>query len=152
MLMAGTPAPAFELPLLGGAVQTLETLTTSGPVVLAFFKVSCPVCQLTFPFLDRLARAGSLPVVGVSQDNARNTEGFNRAFGVTFPVLLDAAGYPASNAFGITHVPSMFVVEPGAAISWASSGFDKKALEELAARAGVALFQPHEAVPLLRPG
>jgi len=46
------------------------------PVVLAFFKVSCPVCQYAFPFLERLYKAygnKNVALVGVSQDDAKAT-------------------------------------------------------------------------------
>ena len=45
-------------------------------------------------------------------------QGFNQRFGVTFPTLLDLSNedYPASNAYGITSVPSLFLVEPDGTI------------------------------------
>ncbi len=51
------------------------------------------------------------------------------------PVLFDRAedDYPASNTWGVTHVPAMFLIEPGLAMTWSSAGFFKRELEELAA-------------------
>jgi hypothetical protein len=49
-------------------------------------------------------------------------------------------------------VPSVFLVEPGGAISWTMEGFDKKALEDLGARAGVATFTARDQVPAYKPG
>ena len=50
-----------------------------GPVVAAFFKVSCPVCQLAFPYVERIFKAykgpGKFTLVGVSQDDAADTQG-----------------------------------------------------------------------------
>src|SRR5580765_2401694 len=50
----GQSAPGFSLKALDGKEYSLTSLLERGPVVLAFFKISCPVCQFTFPFLQRL--------------------------------------------------------------------------------------------------
>ena len=66
-----------------------------GPLVLAFFKVSCPTCQYAFPFLERLDRAyghKGVRIIGVSQNEPKHTADFAKEFGVTFPVLLDETG------------------------------------------------------------
>lgn len=150
-LETGSQAPDFELRTLSGASESLKGILARGPVLLAFFKASCPVCQFTFPFLERIFKSGSGAVqfFAISQDEARATEEYNRQFGITFPALLDEAGkgYPVSNAFGITTVPSLYLVEPDGSISWAVSGFSKKGVAELGHRAGVAPFGPDEYVP-----
>ena len=53
-IVAGNIAPGFSLKTIDGKVYSLGTLMERGPVVAAFFKISCPVCQFTFPFLERL--------------------------------------------------------------------------------------------------
>src|SRR6266849_2223307 len=133
MLEAGTHAPSFQLKDLNGKQESLEQILAKGPALLAFYKIGCPVCQLTFPFLERLAAGRALQIVGISQDDAASTTGFNQRFGVTFPTLLDQSkeGYPASNAFGIGSVPSLFLVEPDGKVSTAFSGFSKHDLEAL---------------------
>jgi peroxiredoxin len=157
MLQPRAKAPSFRLPGLDGKLVSLEEILARGPAVVAFFKVSCPVCQLTFPFLDRMhanGAAGGLQFVGVSQDGAAGTREFNREFGITFPVLLDeaSADYAASNGFGISHVPSAFLVETDGVISWALEGFSKHELERLGERAGVQPFRPGDYVPEWKAG
>ena len=91
-LTAGTKAPDFELKALDGKTFVLSEELARGPVVLAFFKVSCPTCQYAFPFLERLERSyghKAVRIIGVSQNAPRETEAFAKEFGVTFPVLLD---------------------------------------------------------------
>jgi peroxiredoxin len=140
------------------AVSNLDLAETfrHGPVVVAFFKVSCPTCQLAFPFLERLHAAGNtgLQFVGVSQDDDKATAEFAKRYGITFPIRLDRAahGYEASNAYGITHVPAIFVVEPDGAISDSWSGFSKTEFEKLAQRASVVLFRADESVPVWKAG
>ena len=116
-LTAGAKAPEFELKAMDGRRFQLRDELARGPVVLAFFKVSCPTCQYAFPFLERLHQAyGHRPsgdkevrLVGVSQNDPKDTAAFTKEFGVTFPVLLDEIGkYPVSNAYGLTNVPTVF--------------------------------------------
>ena len=70
------------------------------------------------------------------------------------PTLLDRErdGYPASNAFGISHVPSLFVVEPDGMISLASEGFIKRDLEAIGGRAGLEPFRPEDKIPEWKAG
>lgn len=153
MLQAGTEAPEHKLVGLDGGEQSLRALAADGPVLLAFFKVSCPVCQLALPFLERL-KGGAVRVVPVSQDDAKATRDFHKAFGVTLETLLDekVRRYPASNAFGIRQVPSLFQIEPNGTVSHAWEGFSKADMEALGKRAGREIFREGEKVPLFRPG
>jgi len=163
-LEAGVHAPEIELNHLDGRKFSLQEARKKGPVVAAFFKVSCPVCQLTFPYLERVFKAyeksGTFTFVGISEDNAADTRSFNREFGVTFPVLLDPAGkYPASNAYGLTHVPSVFLISPEGEIESSFVGWSKADTEQLNRMlAGTAnatpaqIFPAGESVPEVRPG
>src|ERR1051326_8689806 len=82
----GSRAPDFQLATLNDGQSALSGLLTAGPVLLAFFKVSCPVCQMTFPYLERIHAAG-FRVYGISQKDAKHTVEFNRLVGI---VLRDA--------------------------------------------------------------
>ena len=53
-IVSGNVAPGFSLKSLDGKEFSLNAALERGPVVLSFFKVSCPVCKFTFPFLERL--------------------------------------------------------------------------------------------------
>jgi len=153
MLAAGADAPSFQLGDLAGKQHALADLLAEGPVLVALYKISCPVCQMTLPHLERLSK-GSLRVIGISQDDERGTAFFHQKFGATMAALLDReeSGYPVSNAFGISHVPSLFLIEPDGVISLASAGFVKSDLEAIGRRAGVAAFLPGENVPEWKAG
>src|SRR5215475_7946187 len=125
-IAAGNLAPGFTLKSLDGKDYSLGKLLRRGPVVLAFFKVSCPVCQFTFPFIERLyKRYGSDDVsfLGVSQDNAAQTKDFAKQFGVTFPVLIDEKDYPVSNGYGLTMVPTLFLIDSEGRVRVSCMGF-----------------------------
>lgn len=154
MRKAGETAPAFQLPDNSGRETALEAELAQGPVLLAFFKVTCPVCQFTFPYLDRLARESGVRVFGISQDPASATNEFNRKFGVTFPTMLDSgeSGYRVSNAYAIDTVPSLFLVEPDRRISLAGAGFSRATLDQIGNRFGSSPFREGERVPDFKPG
>jgi peroxiredoxin len=161
-IAAGTKAPGFSLKDAEGKAYSLEALLQKGPLVAAFFKVSCPVCQFTFPFVERLHKryAGEgVTVLGISQDGAEPTKDFAKSYRVTFPLALDEKGYPASNAYGLTMVPTIFLIESDGTVKVSSMGFVKKDLEviarELAERRkmqAAPLFQMNESVPANKPG
>lgn len=153
MLQPGHAAPPFTLELAGGGRRSLAEILEAGPAVLAFFKVTCPTCQLALPYLQRID-GGSLQIYCISQDDARRTKEFQREFGVHLPMLLDPAEarYPTSRAYGIEYVPSLFLVEADGRISWTAEAFDRRAYEELARRAGKPMFSAEDRVPLYKPG
>jgi peroxiredoxin len=153
-LTVGTKAPEFELQALDGSRFVLNDALANGPIVLAFFKVSCPTCQYAFPFLDRLYKAygdKNVKLAGISQNDAKETAAFAKQFGVTFPVLLDdTEKYPVSNAYGLTNVPSIFWVAQDSEVEVSSVGWVKSDFEMIARRmADVGSTAP---VPIFKPG
>jgi peroxiredoxin len=97
--------------------------------------------------------------LGVSQDDARSTKEFNEEFGVKFPTLIDDTGYPVSNAYGLTSVPTVLLIAPDGRIKVGGTGFSKRDLaliaEELAEHrkfSAVPLFRSDEVVPDFKPG
>src|SRR2546427_6697937 len=159
----GQTAPGFSLKGLDGKSYSLDSLRQKGAVLAAFFKISCPVCQFTFPFLERLYKrygGDGVTFLGVSQDDARSTTSFAKEYGVTFPVLIDDEnGYVASNAYGLSNVPTILLIDTDGTVKVSSMGFDKKDLETIAANVAerkktslAALFRPDEVVPANKPG
>ncbi len=142
---------------MNGRQFSLREALTQGPVVAAFFKVSCPTCQYAFPFLQRLYEAHGnkhITIIGISQSEKRDTAAFIKQYGLTFPVLLDdTSTYPVSNAYGLTNVPSIFWIAEDSEIEISSVGWVRKEMEELNQRATAisgaglkALFHPDEQV------
>ena len=154
LLDPGARAPGFRLSRLEGGEATLAELAAGGRVLLVFFKVTCPVCQMTMPFLERMHGSGTLAICAISQNDARDTREFNGSFGVTIPTLLDSEDedFPASNAYGIASVPTMFLVEGDGKISRVAEGWSKLDMEALGAAAGMALFRADDDVPAWKAG
>jgi peroxiredoxin len=134
-LSAGLTAPDFQLHSLAGNPFSLQDALTRGPVVLVFFKISCPTCQYALPFYERLFQAYKgkhVTVAGVSQNNAEDTATFAKEFGITFPLLLDdPVTYSVSNAYGLTNVPTTFWIERDGEIGVSSVGWVKADFEDV---------------------
>lgn len=162
-LTAGTSAPDFKLQTMDGKQFSLRNALAHGPVVAAFFKISCPVCQYTFPFLERIYKAHrgeNVTIVGISQNEKKDTAAFAKEYGVTFPILFDdTKTYPVSNAYGLTNVPTVFWIAQDGEIEISSVGWERKEIEEINRKAARVtdegldrLFQSDEQVPDYRPG
>jgi peroxiredoxin len=161
-LSVGAKAPTFALQNTDGKKASLADALEKGPVVAAFFKVSCPTCQFTAPFLERLHKAYGgerFTLWGISQDDAADTREFCREFEIEFPALIDDKGYSVSNQYGITNVPTVFLIAPDGKIQESCVGFSKNDLEKMAAAAARAtstpptsFFKPGEVIPDFKPG
>jgi peroxiredoxin len=175
-LPAGTKAPDFSLPTVvsgksdwkgdgkEGGQFSLQSALQQGAVLAAFFKVSCPTCQYTFPFLERIHQAygnKKITIVGISQNDRRDTGTFVKEYGITFPILLDDPnGYAVSNAYGLTNVPTLFLIGPDGKIEITSVGWVKQEVEDINRKLAAAqqtslpplIFQPGEDVRDFRAG
>jgi len=162
VLKAGQSAPLFGLNTTDGKSYSLQEGLKHGPVLAAFFKVNCPTCQYTFPFLERLYQqlgSSGVQIWGISQDGIKDSQRFARDYAVTFPILVDDYPYRVSREYGLEYVPSIFLIAPDGVVTKGSEGFSKRDLLEiqkslaqaLAAPVG-ALFSPREKVPEYKPG
>jgi peroxiredoxin len=162
-LASGTKAPEFDLKTLDGKKFSLSEELARGPVVLVFFKVSCPTCQYAMPFLERLYKSyknKGVTLVGISQNDANETAAFCKDFGVTFPMLLDdTRTYPVSNAYGLTNVPTIFwIAEDGeievSSVGWVKADFEliNRKMAEIGKITPAAVFRSGEDVRDFRAG
>lgn len=161
-LTVGAQAPEFKLRTVSGNDFSLPEALARGPVVLAFFKVSCPVCQYAFPYFDRLYRGlqgSGVQVVGVSQDSLRDTRDFMKEFGVTFDIALDDEEnhYAVSTAYGLTNVPTVFEIDAEGKIVRSIVGWSRNEIAEIHRKYAptgnqVPLYKTGEEVAEFRPG
>jgi peroxiredoxin len=161
-LAPGEAAPPISLSNLEGDTVSLSDALKHGPVVAAFFKVTCRTSQFTFPYLERIFESyggGNVTFWAVSQNDAEDTREFLQKSGVKFPALLDQKGYPISNQYGLTSVPTIFVIGTDGKIEISSVGFSRSDIERINALAARAtgrpeksVFAPGENVPEHRPG
>jgi peroxiredoxin len=153
-LSVGKKAPDLHLKTPEGKTFSLKELLDHGPVVLVFFKVSCPTCQYALPFYQRLFQSyknQGVSLLGISQNDAAETSEFAKEFGITFPLLLDETiTYPVSNAYGLTNVPTIFWIGTDGTIELTSVGWSKPDFEHINRRMADAAAVA--AAPMFRPG
>jgi peroxiredoxin len=161
-IATGQTAPPIELAAADGKKYSLKDALARGPVLAAFFKVSCPTCQYTLPFVERLfqqLRDQGAQIWGISQDNAKDSQHFAKEYSLSFPVLIDEKDYAVSNDYGLEYVPSYFLIAPDGRIEISGDGFSKRDFlaiqRSLAGRLSAkppALFQANEKIPEFKPG
>jgi|ERR1700687_3911227 len=158
----GTIAPDFALRATDGTTRRLRPSQRDGLVVLAFSKRSCPVCQFTLPFVDALHRAYAgqgVEIFGISQDDRKTTLAFAAECNLALPYLIDADNYQVSAAYGLTNVPTLFLVDGDGEVLINSVGFSQADIVEiskhLARRRSVVFYDPfagRDDIPQFRPG
>jgi peroxiredoxin len=133
-LTKNASAPEIKLKTTTGEDFSLDAARQNGPVVAAFFKVECPTCQYALPFIDRLAEgyAGKVKVVAISQNDKAATDEFIKKFGLKLPVAIDdKSKYVASNAYGLTNVPSIFQISADGKVEASIVGWSKGEIDEM---------------------
>jgi peroxiredoxin len=121
------------------------------PALLVFFETDCPTCQLTLPYLNAL-NGDSVQLVGISQDGESLTREFIRQMQIAFPVEIDHE-LKISRAYDPQSVPTIFLLDPNGRVLRTVVGFDKAALNQLAAAIGHAPIAPeHDGSPPWKPG
>jgi peroxiredoxin len=161
-LPPGAEAPAFELPSSdGGAPRSLDDLTAAGAALLAFFKAGCPTCQLAFPVYAEIERryGDAVPVVAVSQDTLAKTVPWLEDKGFAGVALDDASdGYDVSDAYAVTSVPSLVLVDAGIVVA-TSEAWDRdranawaRQLGERTGRDVSPVSREGDGLPAFKPG
>jgi len=156
-LSVGQTAPAFTLKGVDGKSYSLgDTALT----LAVFFKTTCPVCMLAWPYIERMHQAYKdvgLAVWGVSQHERDASRNFASKYGSTFPILIDA-DWRVSKQYDPVVVPTLFLIDAGKIIERVDA-FDKAGLNRLsdtiAARLGTraTLIAPaDDGNPPFRPG
>jgi peroxiredoxin len=157
-LEPGAPFPPIALRDDSGA----RLPPSDGETLYVVFKTTCPTCELTWPFLDRVRQAadgGTMRVLAVSQDDPGKTKAFGERLGTRIETAYDPEPWKASDALGVTNVPTLIRVGPTGAIEETVVGFDRASMEGLGRRAAAlahkvptSIYRAGERVPALKPG
>jgi peroxiredoxin len=145
----------------GNAAPRIEGVDFDGAAAAVFFyKVTCPVCQMSAPKADVLATAYPGRVHGVGQDPEPKLSRFATEYGGgEFPSVADPPPYDVSNAYGIETVPTLFVVNASGTIvetveSWDREGYNRasRTLADLLGELFVEVSNDRDGLPPFRPG
>ncbi|MCZ7531718.1 MAG: TlpA family protein disulfide reductase [Acidimicrobiia bacterium] len=151
MLSTGSAAPSLHLPGAGsGAAETDPW--TAGPVVLAFFKTTCPVCHMSAPKVQEMADSGAR-VIAIGQDPVGDITAYSEMTGMRVPTISESEPYPISDAYGLSTVPTLFLVDAGGVIADAVAGWDRDGWNRLSEAAGAGVVSHDgDGLPSFRPG
>jgi peroxiredoxin len=135
---AGEPAPAFDLPLVGGGRVSLDALRGSA-VLLDFWATWCEPCVLEIPELNALQEelhASGVRILAISIDTLPPEElaRWVNEHGIQYPVAL--ASVDLATAYGAGAFPFHVLLGPdGTVRERLESGFhDRAELRALVAR------------------
>ncbi|MGQ9539553.1 MAG: peroxiredoxin family protein [Armatimonadota bacterium] len=144
-----------------GKTYSTAEARRNGLLMLIFYKVSCPVCQLNNPYMEkfRAYENGGFQIWGVAQDDAPKTVEYARTDGnVTFPQVLDE-DLKATVAYDLVSVPTLYLLDLGERILWQTAGWNREELNKvsqmIAERLGVPavkIVEDDDPAPLFRPG
>lgn len=128
----GAPFPRLTLREANGDAAPTPPRET----LYAVFKTTCPTCEFTWPFLERLRRAseGGFEVVAISQDDPGRTAAFNARLGARIRTLYDPEPWPASDRLGVTSVPTLLLVGEDGRVRDTIVGFEREKMRALATR------------------
>jgi len=109
-LPLGAPAPAFSLPDLHGATQTLDSLRGLGrPLLLVFTDPQCVPCNALLPDVARWQRAGTLTVALITSGSAEENRVRSEELALENVLLQDEREVAAS--YGVNGTPMAVAVD-----------------------------------------
>jgi peroxiredoxin len=139
MLEPGAAAPGFTVRDIGGEIFNFESEKTKSPYLLVFISIFCEPCRREMAIVRKMHekyRDAGLRVAAVALDGEplkHAVAGFARQEGYAFRVLIDELdareSFKVSESYGISVMPSTFVVEKGGRIAFGRTGLVKE--EEL---------------------
>jgi peroxiredoxin len=120
----GDRVPAFRIPLLDGGAVDAAALA-GGPALLVFFSVDCADCDTLMPGIrrthGRYAAAG-LRVVAIAVDAVVDVRRWRQPGDPALPVAAD--GRAAADAFGVSALPTWFVIDAAGVVRHRSTASD----------------------------
>jgi len=123
----GAPAPSWGgIAPVAGPVPATSRDVRGKVVVLDFWATWCVACRLTAPRLSAWqAKFGAqgLAVIGITDDSVADATRAVASFGMRYAVGSDES-YATQLAFGVTALPTVFLIDKRGVVRDVSVGFD----------------------------
>lgn len=161
-LEAGVDAPDFTLKDMNGQTHSLNSLKQEGLLLTAFYKVGCGTCKFSAPYFEKFYQAykgkAGFQFLGVSQDTVEDTNAYMEEYDASFPNLLDET-YWTSADYGLTNVPTLFLINKDGKILHSCVGFSREDLNAMSdtvaghlGEEAVVISPSDDGAPDLKPG
>jgi peroxiredoxin len=160
-LEVGALASHFALLGIDGHEYAVPGGVGEVPLLLVFFRSTCPTCDIAFPYINRLHESypGQLAVWAVSQDDPEKARSYARKLRLSYPVLLDAPALDVSRLYDPPSTPTAYLVAPNGRIEFVAEGFAKADMNDIsrlvADRLGVRTVEvapADDGRPAMKPG
>jgi peroxiredoxin len=162
-VVPGAVAPDFDFPLLGGGYQELRDLVHPGGGIVVFFKTECATSALLLSHIGPLAQAlqsEERVFLAVAQNGEEEARQFRDEHLLQFPIACEKSPYPASRAYDVQTVPTLFVIDGAGRIAERVEGFLKSevlalgpAVEQALALGDIPpVLENADELPDIRPG
>jgi peroxiredoxin len=158
----GARAPAFTLTDIDGETRSFSELGAGDLLLLIFYHRACATCRLIAPLIGHMSRtlqSKHAKVWGISHDPEEESDAFALDHGFKMPVMIDEPPFAVSEAYGLTNVPTLFLIDGSRRIIKSCVGFSKSDFIEIAAalaqKSGIPapdLFADYNNLPEFRPG
>jgi AhpC/TSA family len=152
-------APDLSVLGIGREPVTLDDLTAGGCALLLFVSEDCPTSGMAMRNLGGLCRAweeAGLSCTAIYEDPLETGILIAGRVGWTGRVVSQPPPYQTSRAYGLTSVPTAFLIDRTGRIASKVVGWDQPALadliEQAAAMIGTRLPVPQATGPLRKPG
>ncbi len=106
------------------------------PVVISFFADWCQPCRREIPELEKLSQSwgDSVTVFLVSVgDKPEQIDGFLKEVPTKLTILMDPYKTTSTERYGISGLPTVFVVDKESVLQYISTGFHEDSMEKLSA-------------------
>jgi peroxiredoxin len=134
-LDVGAPAPSFANPRMDGTYLMSKNLFGTGWVLLVFFATDCEPCKKELPELqamtDELGSKGfSVLVIATDTQGTPLVKPYVESRKVRLPLVIDRYRV-TTERYGVTQIPSVFLVDPKGAIAFKAEGYRETTLVEI---------------------
>ncbi len=115
----------FSGVLIDGSAFTISEFAGE-PVLFHFWATWCPICELENDTIQSISQ--DYPVISIASwsEGEAEVKAYMRDNQLTFPVMLDTSGKLAQS-FGLTGVPSSFILDPNGEITFVETGYSTEA-------------------------